>query len=306
MDWSPDFIGIGAEKSATTWAWTILNEHPAVGMSQPKELNYFNQHSDRSIDWYRQFFRYNPLSQKCGEISPQYMDDPKVAARMAAQFPDVRVLVMLRDPFDRAMSHLFHDAHKMLGGVSTATAADLQQLARQDERYLRRSLYGRALQPFFDLFPASQIGVFFFEDVKQHSEQLARSLYDFVGVDTDFIPLQLNEKVNESTDWYSARLARLAIRTSQTAKAFPPTRMVMEWIYRHTQLRERAISMLSVRRGRPVIQFHDVFTDHDRDTILEDLQQLNTLLPNGLPSFWTPPSGDVLSPFAPIREAAAA
>ena len=41
MTWSPSVIGIGAEKSATTWAWTMLNEHPSVRMSQPKELNFF-------------------------------------------------------------------------------------------------------------------------------------------------------------------------------------------------------------------------------------------------------------------------
>ena len=79
MTWSPDFIGIGAEKSATTWAWMILNQHPSIGMSQPKELNFFNDNADQGMDWYRRHFRYDPTSQRCGEISPLYMDHPKVA-----------------------------------------------------------------------------------------------------------------------------------------------------------------------------------------------------------------------------------
>ncbi len=289
MKWSPDFIGIGAEKSATTWAWKILNEHPSIGMSQPKELNFFNNNTERGIDWYRRHFRYDAASQKCGEISPLYMDNLKVAGRIAETFPNVRLLIMLRNPLERAMSHLFHDAHQLLGGVSHATPDNLQKLAREDEKYLRRSLYGRSLQPFFDQFPSEQLGVFYFDSLRHDSAQLKNDLYRFVGVDPDFVPLDLNERLNESTDWCSPGLARLAMRASRTAKSFPLTRVLIEWAYRHTQLRERTIQILSVKRGRPKIDFRDVFTSEQRDIVLQDLQHLSTLIPVGLPNSWSLP-----------------
>lgn len=299
MKWSPDFIGIGAEKSATTWAWKILNEHPSIRMSQPKELNFFNDNTDRGMDWYRRHFRYGAGSQKCGEISPLYMDNPKVAGRIAEQCPNVRLLIMLRNPFERAMSHLCHDAHRLLGGVSHATPYNLQKLARGDDKYLRRSLYGRSLQPFFDHFPVEQLGVFYFDSLRHDSAQLKNDLYEFVRVDTDFVPLFLHERVNESTDWFSPKLARWAMGTSRTAKSFPPTRVLMEWLCRHTQLRERTIQILSVKRGRPQIDFCDVFTSAERDVVLQDLEHLRTLIPVGLPNSWSVPTPKNRQSFSP-------
>ena len=188
------------------------------------------------------------------------------------------------------MSNLFHDAHQRQGGVSLATTQTLQKLAREDDKYLRRSLYARSLQPFFDHFPAEQLGVFYFDSLRHNTTQLKRDLYQFVGVDPDFVPAVLHERVNESADWYSPGLARLAIGTSRTAKSFRVTRVLIEWLYRHTQLRERTIEMLSVKRGRPQIDFCDVFTSAEREIVLRDLEHLRTLIPMGLPDSWSVPT----------------
>ncbi len=286
MTWSPDFIGIGAEKSATTWAWTILNQHPEIGMSQPKELNYFNDNFEKGIDWYRSFFKYDPGTQKCGEISPLYMDNALVAQRIAALCPDAKIVVMLRNPFDRAVSHLFHDAQKLTGKVAEATVATFRSFIASDEKYLRRSLYGRQLKPFYEHLNPANIGIFFFEDVRHNSQALAESLYKFVNVDAQFEPDKLDEKVNPSTDFRFVGLTRLIIATSKLAKAFPPTRGMMHWIYRNTSLREKAMTALSVDRGRPDISFSDVFSEADIDLVYSDLQLLDQLIPDGCPEFW--------------------
>ena len=166
--WSPSVIGIGAEKSATTWAWTMLDAHPDVCMSQPKELNYFNvdENFERGASWYRKHFV--TTTSTCGEISPLYLDDNRVAKRIANLYPDIRILVMLRDPFDRAISHLFHDASVHYGIVADLTVRHLRELVAKDPKYIRRSCYARALEPFYRHFEAEQIGVFFFDDVKRN------------------------------------------------------------------------------------------------------------------------------------------
>lgn len=286
MTWSPDFIGIGAEKSATTWAWAVLNQHPSIGMSQPKELNYFNDHFDRGPDWYRSFFRYDAAHQKCGEISPLYMDHPETARRIAEVCPASRILVMLRNPFDRAISHMFHDAQNVVGRMDHVTADMLKTFAARDDKYLRRSLYGQQLQPFFELLDPARIGVFFFEDVRHRSQELTAALYTFAGVDPAFQPAARDERINPSTDFRFVRLTKGLIRLSRAAKAFPPTRMAMQWVYRNTSFRERTIQALSVDRGRPEISFADVFTDREIDLVYNDLQLLDQLIPNGCPEFW--------------------
>lgn len=284
--WSPSFIGIGAEKSATTWAWTMLNEHPQICMSQPKELNYFNVDENfvRSNEWFRMHFA--DTSAVCGEISPLYMDDARVAERLHNAWPDVRVLVMLRNPFDRAISHLFHDASVIYGKVASLEADDLKRLVAKDDKYIRRSRYAAALKPYFDRFAAEQIGVFFFDEMKRDSDLTVRRLYDFAGVETSFRPEQSDRKVNDSQDMRSAALMRLLKRTSQFSKRFAPTRAVLDWVCRKTQIRERVIRMVMVDKGRPEIGFHDVFDDAATNLIQEDLRELSDLLPVALPNSW--------------------
>lgn len=285
MTWSPGFIGIGAEKSATTWAWTMLNAHPEVCMSQPKELNFFNvdDHFERSVSWFRRHFASPALT--TGEISPLYMDDPRVAGRISSTFPQTRLLVMLRDPFDRAMSHLFHDASVVYGRVADLTRQELQNLARKDDKYIRRSSYATALRPYYERFSPEQIAVFFFDDVRTRGLATAQQLYDFVGVSRDFVPEQYDQPVNRSQDLKV--VAGVVMSVSRTARRFPPTRIAMNWIYRRTQLREKVIRWLMVDKGRAEFVFDDIFDRSERQRLEAEIDELRDLLPGGLPIHWS-------------------
>lgn len=292
MAWAPAFIGIGAEKSATTWAWTMLDEHPDVCMSQPKELNYFNldENYARGDQWYRRHFSTD--AECCGEISPLYMDDERVAARIHANFPQTRILVMLRDPFDRALSHLFHDASVRYGTVADLTVDHLKSLVEKDDKYIRRSCYHAALRPFLTAFDHRQMGVFFFDDVKADGLGLAQRIYRLAGVDDQFVPAEFNKKVNESQDLKP--LAGLVMGASRLARSFPPSRAALQWVYRRTRIRERMISWLMVDRGRPDFRFSDVFPQATCDLLSDDLNSLNDALPGGVPDSWQPQAPDAL------------
>ncbi|MCA9049664.1 MAG: sulfotransferase [Planctomycetaceae bacterium] len=283
-EWSPGFIGIGAEKSATTWAWSQLNAHPGIEMSQPKELNYFNQHFDRGAAWYRRHFSASPSGCLTGEISPLYMDCPFTAERIAATYPDVPLLVLLRHPLDRALSHLMHDAQNAYGGVANVTTAQLLRLAERDNKYSRRSCYAASLQPFFERFPRKQIGIFFFDDVKSDPETLLRRLYTFVGADTDFVPEAVDERINRTKDYRSVSIHRVLRGMSMTANSFPPSRAVMEWLYRNTQLRERTLDLLMVDGGRPDLTPEEVLPSEQLNAIREDLEKLSTRIE--VPAAW--------------------
>ncbi|MEZ6061051.1 MAG: sulfotransferase [Planctomycetaceae bacterium] len=309
--WSPEFIGIGAEKSATTWAWSMLNAHPQIAMSQPKELNYFNDNFHRGPSWYRSHFRnpdakkvsgtnnaqhpegrsgywfLTPFSPLHGEISPHYMDCTQAAARIADQYPDTRLLVMLRDPFDRALSHVMHDAQNAYGGVADVTAEQLIRLVQQDDKYIRRSCYAEALTPFFQHFPRNQIGIFFFDDVAAAPLSLIRRLYDFVGADPEFTPTCLTERINRTTNYRSVTVARLLQKASGAARAFPPTRAIVNAVYRRTTLRERVMNWIMVDRGRSEVTAAQVFSAEQLTTISRDLQRLQTELQVEIPEGWT-------------------
>ena len=117
----PTFIIIGAQRAGTTTLFFYLRSHPDIegpkpadsSVSWPKELHFFDEHFAKGVDWYRAFF---PLERSrararaeghdliTGEATPYYLFHPLVPERVATTVPDVRLIVLLRDPIERAYS----------------------------------------------------------------------------------------------------------------------------------------------------------------------------------------------------------
>jgi hypothetical protein len=100
----PTFIGIGAQRAGTTWAYNCLAQHPDVYMSEKKELHFFYAHYARGLDWYAAQFSAAGDAVARGEISPDYMYSREALANMARDLPGVRLFAILRNPIDRAIS----------------------------------------------------------------------------------------------------------------------------------------------------------------------------------------------------------
>jgi Sulfotransferase domain len=104
----PDFIIIGAPKCGTTSLYYLLAEHPYVEPAAAKELHFFSSHFDLGLDWYRRCFprpRYKDGRRTItGEATPSYLFDPYAPQRVAAAVPEARLIVVLRNPVDRAYS----------------------------------------------------------------------------------------------------------------------------------------------------------------------------------------------------------
>jgi hypothetical protein len=139
----PDFLIIGTKRGGTTSLWRYLIQHPLVPRLFPawntKTSHYFEENWARGEAWYRSHFptagqraalerRYGGAS-RVGEAAPLYMFHPLVAARVAALMPRVRLIVLLRDPVERAYSH-WKERHTE--GKEPLEFA--QALAREDER----------------------------------------------------------------------------------------------------------------------------------------------------------------------------
>jgi Sulfotransferase family len=157
----PNLVVIGAMKCGTTSLHSYLGAHPDIGMSEPKELNFFfgpdvadaaggeeawavgNWH--RGTGWYAAHF--DPACRVRGESSPGYTSPsrPESAARMAAVVPTARLLYAVRDPVRRALSQYGH--HRREGAETRALADALLDPASQ---YLSRGRYLERLAPFLD------------------------------------------------------------------------------------------------------------------------------------------------------------
>jgi len=198
----PDFLIIGAQKSGTTSLYRYLSEHPQVGASRTKEVRFLSRRWDRGEPWYRSQFPHLLRRRRArragrpfvtGEGSPEYFCHPAAARRAAAVAPRARLILLLRDPVARALSHHRHLARKGREPLSfeEAIRREPERLARgadADERstdyaYLSRSRYAAHLERWLEHFARSQILVLQAEAFFERPALALRRVTDHLGID---------------------------------------------------------------------------------------------------------------------------
>ena len=141
----PDFLIIGTQRGGTTSFYEYLCRHPLVAPATEKEIHYFDFQSARGPAWYRAHFPWRwPARRITGEASPFYLFHPGVPARVRALLPGVRLLVLLRDPVERAHSHFRLQRRariEPLASFEEALDAELFRLAGEPEKMARGDDY---------------------------------------------------------------------------------------------------------------------------------------------------------------------
>lgn len=195
----PDFLCVGAQRSGTTTLHRHLQRHPDVFAPPSKEVQYFTLHYDRPASWYRSCFAEAGPHQAIGDFTPYYLFHPFAASRIAATVPDVRIVVLLRDPVQRALSGYFHARRKGLEPLELeeafrAEAARLRGAERELGRpagrhhahashgYAARSRYEEQLPRYLDRFPRSRILLLRSEDLFGDPEPTLTRVQEFLGL----------------------------------------------------------------------------------------------------------------------------
>jgi hypothetical protein len=201
----PDFLGVGVQKGGTTTLQKLLEQHPGAFLPAAKELHYFSLHYARGESWYRQQFAAASPGQRNGEITPYYLFHPEASARIQSLLPQVRLVVLLRDPVQRTLSQYFHSRRLKLESLELeqALAAEPQRLAgaaailaeadglhrsHQEHSYVARSRYEEQLRRLETLFPAEQLLVMRSEDLFEHPEAVWRQLLAFLNLEPISLP----------------------------------------------------------------------------------------------------------------------
>jgi hypothetical protein len=206
----PDFIIIGAQKSGTTSLFAGLSQHPKLLPSIKKEVHFFDGGLSSRFDtfssgvhWYRAHFPIKrPLRWgfKTFEASPSYVFNPLTPKRIARLLPNVKLIVMLRNPTQRAISHYYHakrvegrepmPLREALDAEEGRLSPDLKESQFNSDElrwhsYKRRGLYKQQLDVFLEHFPREQILVFASEELFTDPDRAMRKVFEFVGVDSD-------------------------------------------------------------------------------------------------------------------------
>jgi hypothetical protein len=195
----PNFLCIGAQKCGTTSLWRMLDAHPGVCMAQPRETRFFSDDlffAEGAIGYERTCFAAWRGQPAVGEKCPEYLFEPKAPARIRETLgADVRLIVTLRSPAQRAFSHYRHNRARLRESRTFDEAIAANAAAREAGTqvpaafaYLERGEYAPQLARYLDLFGSSQLLVIHFEsEVATNQQQLAARLYGFLGL-SPFVP----------------------------------------------------------------------------------------------------------------------
>jgi hypothetical protein len=159
----PDFVIVGAMKSATTSLYRWLDAQPEVFMAHPKDSTVLARTWPEAVEWYARGFGDAASGQLLGEASVGYTDPmraPAVAERIARSIPDARLIYLLRQPVDRIRSHYRHEVQRRREDRSL-----LDAIREPGNPYVGHSRYFSCLQPYIARVPREQILVLRFEDL---------------------------------------------------------------------------------------------------------------------------------------------
>ncbi len=249
----PSFIVVGAQRAGTTTLYRMLSDHPQVARpTVSKGIGYFDVKFDRGPRWYRGQF---PLSWRARrrhgpgvvtfESSGYYMFHPLAASRIARELPDVRVVVLVREPVERAYSAHRHEQARGYESEPFEAALDLEEERTAGEvdriladpsyesfhhrhhAYLARSRYSEQIDQLFKLLGPERVCILdagaFFEDPAAEFERLRSwlglsewkpgAVEQWNARPRSPMPEELRERLARHFEPYDARLAEQMGRT---------------------------------------------------------------------------------------------
>lgn len=178
----PRFLGIGAQKSGTTWLHAQLACHPDLFLPAEKELHYFDWNFHRPLGWYANAFS-EAGERLPGEITPGYaILDPERIEFVASVLPGLRVIYLMRDPIERAWSQVVMNSIELDGEDPTTIDVDTWIDRLSEPRVIRRSDHLAVVDAWSRWIPSDRMLLGFFEEIANSPQDLLGRVHDFLGV----------------------------------------------------------------------------------------------------------------------------
>ena len=204
----PHFLGLGTQKGGTTSLQQLLSLHPQVFLPACKEVHYYSLHDDQPLDWYAEHYREARPGQRRGDITPYYLFHPRAQQQIRRTLPTAKLIVLLRDPVERALSQYFHarrhgfepleleaalaaEPERLAGAEARLDAPGSSDFSHQKHSYMSRSRYELQLERYAALFPHRQLLVLRSEDLFGQTETCWDRIQGFLGLDPIQLPAPL-------------------------------------------------------------------------------------------------------------------
>ena len=276
----PTFIIFGTRKAGTTSLYHYLNQHPQIYMSDLKGSKYFLFNPDepksasnfpvKNIIEYKKLFEgaNSKNASAIGEATPSYLCSESAASRIKETIPGVLLIASLRNPVDRVYSQ-----YQM-------QMRNLKKNQREDftvnnlDKWTDEGFYYKHIKSYFKLFNHNQIKVIIFEKWIQDPLAMLRNMYEFLDVDTDFIPdisVQYNQGGFEKYQLIESLLRHRKIFIK--LKPFVPR-----------EIRKRLNLLRNINRQKAPILSNEI-RNYLGNIFLDDINKLEDLIKQDL-SIW--------------------
>jgi sulfotransferase family protein len=254
----PNFLIIGAARSGTTSLYYYLRQHPDIFMSPIKEPDYYTDDDNLPPNAIRSRAKYEKLFARAkgerarGEASVRYLNAIAGIDRIHADLDDVRLIVSLRQPADRAYS-------SYLTRLTTGREPRNPEEALQPGSYpFEISRYYPRLRRYYDRFPREQIKVILFDDLIANPRTVLRELFRFLDVDDGFIA-DTSIRHNAGVAPRSTLLNRLFHNGLRVVRPFAPQWLLSKGLSMHLRrpILRKPEPMSPLLRRRLTEQYHD-------------------------------------------------
>jgi hypothetical protein len=208
----PSFIIIGTQRGGTTSFYKYLVAHPQIASAFLKEVHYFDHNHEKGMRWYKShfptllYYYFKRLLTKknmiAGESSPYYLLHPHAPRRILKVLPNVKIIVLLRNPIDRALSHYNHEVKNKRENLSFEQAissederinGELDKMLRNEKyvstpllrhSYILRGFYSKQIKNWFTHFPKNNFLFIKSENFYDNPAETMDLAFEFLGVDS--------------------------------------------------------------------------------------------------------------------------
>lgn len=241
------FCIVGAQKSATTTVFKWLNEHVELSLPASKEAPFFSKDELYLEGWdscFRKNFHKASADLKCGTASPQYFGIEKVPARLRGLFPDIKLILVLRNPVDRAFSH--YQMEIRANRETRAFSEAIEDLLRPEQikasrygdpgqvkAYVSFGEYGFLIKRWMDFFDLDQFLILTMDEIEKTPKDSMRKICTFLEVDESFTPSSLGKKFHQGggSTWLPTTRELKNNILFKIAKIFIPNKMYSRFAF---------------------------------------------------------------------------
>ena len=218
----PNFLILGAQKSASTFIQDCLSEHPEVFMPE-NETPFFESPDYENGELIELESLFDGRGERLlGIKRPAYLAKPEVPERIAQHIPDAKLVAILRNPLERSISAYYHNMRygfipprNIEAGLRDIITGKYEFDYPRSGEIIEFGRYHKHLQRYTKHFGKEQILILFHEDILNDKLGEVRKTYRFLGVDESFVPKALNSRP-QAVLYSLTRLRLLALRNRFT------------------------------------------------------------------------------------------